>query len=98
MVTKDEIKHIAKLSKLQFSDTELDKFEKEFNSILDYVSQVNECDVSDIEFEHNMNDYKGQVLKEDVVTKGLERKDALKNATQGREKLGYIKTSKMIEK
>lgn len=98
MVTKDEIKHIAKLSKLQFSDEELEKFEKEFNSILDYVSQVKECDVAGIEFEHNMNDFKGKVLNEDVVKKGLDKNKALKNATQGREKLGYVKTSKMIAK
>lgn len=98
MVTKDEIKHIAKLSKLQFIENELEKFEKEFNSILDYVSQVKECDVSGIEFEHNMSDYKGKVLNEDIAKKGLDKKAALKNATQGREKLGYIKTSKMIEK
>jgi aspartyl-tRNA(Asn)/glutamyl-tRNA(Gln) amidotransferase subunit C len=97
-LTKEEIKHIAGLSKLEFTDQELDKFAGEFNSILGYISMINECDTTGIEFEHNMQDYKGNVLQEDKIKPSLSQKAALQNATDGRSSHGYIITSKIINK
>lgn len=98
-VTKEQIQHIAGLAKLKLSEEELNRYEKEFNSILEYIAKVNECDVSDIEDEHNLEDYVGEVLREDKVVKsGISREDMLKNATKGRNKLGYIAVSKIIDK
>jgi len=97
-VTKEQIKHIANLAKLEFNDSELEKFETEFNNILDYVSMIQECDTSDIEFEHNMNDYVGSVLQEDTPRPSLPIEKVVLNATQGRAKGRYIKTSKIVSK
>lgn len=96
-LTKDEIKHIANLAKLEFSDAELERFEKEFNSILEYVSMIKECDTADIEFEHNLSDYNSAILQDDLVKPGLSRDKALQNATQ-RTKAGFVVTSKIINK
>lgn len=96
-LTLDQIKHIATLAKLEFSDSDLEKFALEFNSILGYISQVEECDVSEIEFEHNMDDYKGEVLKEDLPKNFTNIKKLLSNADD-RIKGGYIKTSQIIKK
>lgn len=98
-VTKEQIQHIALLAKLKLSEKELERYEKEFNSILEYIAKVNECDVSDIEDEHNLEDYIGEVLREDKVVKSpISKEDMLKNATKGRSKLGYIAVSKIIDK
>lgn len=97
-LTNEEIKHIADLAKLQFSDQELENFRDEFNDILKYVSQIDECDTTGIDFEHNLSDYNGEILQEDVVRAGLEKEDALMNATDGRSKAGLIVTSKIISK
>lgn len=97
-LTKDEIKHIADLAKLKFTDEELEKFSSEFNSILDYVSLIKECDTTGIEFEHNLDKFKGSVLQEDVAKASLSREEVLKNATNGRNKNGYIRTSKIVSK
>ncbi len=97
-VTKEQIKHIAHLAKLELSEEEVVKFENEFNNILDYVSQIQECDTSDIEFEHNMDDFKGDVLQEDKVMPSLSIKKVELNATKGRYKNRYIKTSKIVNK
>lgn len=97
-LTKEEIKHIADLAKLSFSDNELEKFAGEFNSILDYVSQIKTCDTTGIEFEHNLNTFKGSVLQEDIQKDSLEEDQVLKNATDGRVKGGYIRTSKIVSK
>lgn len=97
-VSLDEIKHIAQLAKLKFSEAELKKFASEFNNILDYVSMIKECDTSDIDFEHNLQDYIGEPLQLDQPKKSLAKKAALLNATDGRTKDGYIRTSKIVTK
>lgn len=97
-VTKDEIKRIAKLAKLQFNDEELNRFEKEFNDILGYVSKIQEVDVTGIDFEHNIENYIGSKLQEDTSKPSLTKSKALQNATKGRNKNGYFKTSKIVNK
>lgn len=97
-VSLEELKHIAQLAKLEFSNPELGKFASEFNAILDYVSMISECDTSGIDFEHNLQDYVGEPLQPDVSKPSLSKKAALMNATDGRSKDGYIRTSKIVSK
>lgn len=97
-LTPQEIQHIANLAKLKFSDIELKKFSQEFNSILDYVSLIKECDTTGIEFEHHLSGFVGEVLQEDKVVPSLSKEDVLKNATKGRSKNGFIRTSKIVNK
>ena len=44
-VSIDEVKYIAKLSKLKFSDEEAEKFAHEFEGILDNFQYLNELDL-----------------------------------------------------
>jgi aspartyl-tRNA(Asn)/glutamyl-tRNA(Gln) amidotransferase subunit C len=97
-LSKEEIKHIANLAKLRFSDIELEKFAEEFNSILNYISLIKECDTQGIEFQHHMHDFRGNILQEDKVKPSLNREEVFKNATEGRNKNGYIRTSKIVNK
>lgn len=96
-LTIEDIKKIAKLSKLELSEEELKVFESEFNSIVDYISSINEVDVSDIQESHNLSKYEGRVLQEDNLKESLDKDKALLNATN-RSKSGYIKTSKIVTK
>lgn len=41
-VTKKEIEHLAKLARLELSDTEQEKFSKDISSILQYVNKLQE--------------------------------------------------------
>jgi len=97
-ITKEEIIKIAQLSKLKFTDKEILQFENEFNNILEYISMIKECDTSTIRFEHNMQDYRGKVLQEDIIKTSIKRDKALQNASEGRTKYGYIRTSKIVSK
>lgn len=97
-VTIDEVKRTAELAKLQFTDEEILDLTSELSPILDYVSQVNECDTTGIEFEHNLSDYSDEVLQEDDVREKQYGKKLLSNATDGREQNGYARVSKIINK
>lgn len=44
-----DIRHIAKLARLDLSDTEVALFEDQLKDILTYIDQLNEVDVSNIE-------------------------------------------------
>ena len=97
-VDKKTIEHIAKLAKLKLTEAEEERYVGEFNNILGYVSKIQECDTTGIEFEHNLADYNGQVLQEDEARPSISRDEMLKNATEGRNKNGYIRTSKIVSK
>lgn len=47
MISNDEVKHIAKLARLSLTEKETKKFQKELSSILDYVEELKEVDISD---------------------------------------------------
>ena len=48
MISKEEVKHIAKLARLGLSQEEIEKFQKELSSILDYIEKLKEVDVSEV--------------------------------------------------
>lgn len=46
MISKEEVKHIAKLARLGLKEKEIKKMQKELSSILNYVAKLKEVDVS----------------------------------------------------
>ena len=48
-LTKDQVRHIAKLARLKLSEEEVEKFSKELTSILQYVDMLQEVDTSKVE-------------------------------------------------
>lgn len=49
MITKEEVQHIADLARLKLSDQEIEKFQKDFSSILEYFEVLSQADVSLVE-------------------------------------------------
>jgi len=49
MIKKEEVQHIAKLSRIKLSQQELKRFQGDLSSILDYFNSLKEVDVSEIE-------------------------------------------------
>ena len=49
MITKEEVKHIAKLARLGLNEKEVEKFRKELSKILDYIEKLKEVDISNVE-------------------------------------------------
>jgi aspartyl-tRNA(Asn)/glutamyl-tRNA(Gln) amidotransferase subunit C len=49
MISKEEVKHIAKLARLGLTEEEIEKFQKDLSSILGYIEKLKEVDVSKIE-------------------------------------------------
>jgi len=48
MIGLKEVEHIAKLSRLNLTEEEKEKFQKELSLILDYIEKLKEVDIKDI--------------------------------------------------
>ncbi len=77
--TTDDIRHIAALAKLSFSDDELERLTNEMDAILNYVAQLSgaKLDGVDPAFALLRRD---NVFREDRVGEMLKPDDALSNA------------------
>lgn len=79
-LTSDEIRHIAKLSRLHLTETEVEQYKNQLGSILEYVSKLQELNTDDVpELQHAIE--VTNVFREDVE-EGCEldvRKRALDN-------------------
>ncbi len=49
MLTKDQVQHLAKLSRLELSEAEVIKFQGQLSSILAYVDKLKEVDTTGVE-------------------------------------------------
>ncbi|MDR2693826.1 MAG: Asp-tRNA(Asn)/Glu-tRNA(Gln) amidotransferase subunit GatC [Chitinispirillales bacterium] len=49
MITKEEVLKVAGLARLEFSESEVSGFTAELATILDYVNQLDEADISGVE-------------------------------------------------
>ena len=77
MITKEEIKKIASLSKINISDDELDSYKEQISKILEYMSTLNEVDTSNTEEFSNQLLNNNQNLREDIIKKSLNRDEIL---------------------
>lgn len=48
MVTREQVEHIAKLARIELTEAELEKFQKDFSAILDYFEVLKNLDTSKV--------------------------------------------------
>jgi aspartyl-tRNA(Asn)/glutamyl-tRNA(Gln) amidotransferase subunit C len=47
-ITRDNVLHVAKLARLELSEAEIDKMQRDLDGILEYVNQLSELDTKDV--------------------------------------------------
>ncbi len=79
MITTDDVKHVAKLARLELTEEETKQYTKQLGDILKYVEQMNEVDTTGIEpMPHAIPVY--NVMREDVVKYEQTKEELMKNA------------------
>ena len=91
-VSRDEVRYIAKLAKLSFSDEEAEKFAGEFESILDQFQYLSDMDL-EIDGEIEKEKLEPIVRKDEV--KEFDCKDLFRNVKDMQDT--YIRVPKIIE-
>jgi len=47
-ITRDNVLHVAKLARLELTETEIDRMQRDLNGILDYVDELSKLDTTDV--------------------------------------------------
>jgi aspartyl-tRNA(Asn)/glutamyl-tRNA(Gln) amidotransferase subunit C len=78
-ITLDQVRHVAKLSRLALDDARLAKLAAQLESILGYVAKIAEVDVTGVEpMAHALPIH--NVFREDIVEPSLSLEKVLQNA------------------
>lgn len=78
MVTHEDVLKIARLSKLEIREDELEAFTKDMDEIINFADTINQATVESSDFD-NINHLEN-VFREDVVVPSLPPEDILRNA------------------
>lgn len=81
MLSREDVLKIAKLSKLEFEENEIEKFRTDLNKILEHMEELNNMDTSNVEPLFNVLDLKDR-LREDTVKENRIKKELLENAPE----------------
>lgn len=94
MISEEKVKHIADLAKLNVSDEEMSKYQKQLTDILTEIDKILKVEITNEEIMISPSDNRN-VYSNDVIESHISREDALKNAK--RVKGDYIIVPKVIE-
>ena len=94
-LSREEVKHIAALSRLELTETEVEKFREQLSRILDFVEKLNRLNTDRIDPKFQVIPHQ-TVLREDIPAPGLPREKALQNAPN--EKGGLFVVPKVVRK
>lgn len=92
-MTTDEVKAVADLARLQFTQEELERFAREFSDIVEYVGVINAVDMTGIEPMTHVHEIVN-VMREDVVGECLTTEEALRNAPKKND--AFFKVPKVL--
>src|SRR5699024_483219 len=93
-IYEEEVRHVAELSKLSFSEAETSEFATTLSKIVDMVELLNEVDTDGVPVTTTMADRK-TVMREDVAVAGDDRDELFKNVPQSENY--YIKVPAILE-
>ncbi len=93
-ITKEEIKNIALLSRLEIKEEAMEATEKALSDILTYVEELNQLDIAEVKPMAHAVPLQN-VFRHDEIKPSLERQLALQNAPE--EENGYFKVPRVIQ-
>ena len=92
-IGRDEVRHIARLAHLDFTDDEYERFTRQLNAILEYVAQLERLDTSTIEPTSHLVGVT-QTLRPDRARPAFTQEQALANAPDSAD--GQFKVPRVI--
>ena len=81
IISKEEVVKIAGLAKLKINEDEIESYTEQMNSILEYVSQLDEVNTDDVEPLSHVIDAVN-ITRDDKIEPSISRESALENAAE----------------
>ena len=83
-IDKNQVKKVAKLSRISLDDKKIDSLSKDLDSILTFVEKLNELDTKEIKTLKSITN-KTLEARNDIVDDGKIKNDILKNSPEKNE-------------
>ena len=93
-ITKADVEHVAKLARLEITETERDAFSKQLSAILTYVEKLKALDTSGVEPTATVLE-QTNVFREDKARPSLPVEKALANAPESES--GHFRVPRILE-
>jgi aspartyl-tRNA(Asn)/glutamyl-tRNA(Gln) amidotransferase subunit C len=93
MISKKEVRHIANLARIGLGEKEAEKYSKDLSSILNWINELKEVDVSDVEPTAHITGLENAVRQDEI--REFDDKEALKKLFP-EEKDGYNKVKSVL--
>lgn len=92
-IPKETVEHVAKLARLELSETDLERYSVELSRILELVESLNQLDLTQVDVDMTLD--MQPVLRDDQLEAGIPRETLLKNAPV--EEDGFFRVPKILE-
>jgi len=92
-LTNKDIKHVAKLSRLNLSLSEVEKFKKQLSSVVEFVRQLSEVDTTEVEPTSQTTGL-SNIWRNDEVLPGLNEKEVFFSTDN--QYAGYFKVKGLL--
>lgn len=93
-ITKEQVNHIAYLSRLEIQEDEVDGYIEKLEKVVDLFNELNSVDTENIKPTYHVLDLVN-VFREDVAQEGMNREEVLKNSKET--EAGQFKVPTIIE-
>ena len=93
MLSTDEIKKIAVLVRIELREGEVEKFQKDLSSVLDYVEDLKQVDTEGLDIVASVTGLEN-VSREDVPVETQAQEEILANAPETKD--GYYKVKAIL--
>ncbi len=94
-INKNTVEYISELSRLKLGQEELETFEEQLSTVLDYVAQLDEVDTGDIEPTSHVVRTMKNVFREDRPEASLSADEALRSSPDRKDT--FFKVPKIIK-
>ena len=93
-LSREDVRHVAELARLDFSDEEEARMAEEMSRILEYVEKLDELDTSGVPPMSHVLDVTN-VYREDDIESRIDREQALEPAPEAEQ--GYFLVPRVVE-
>ncbi|MHB8926148.1 MAG: Asp-tRNA(Asn)/Glu-tRNA(Gln) amidotransferase subunit GatC [Bacillota bacterium] len=94
-ISKEEVRHVAALARLELGEADVERMAGQLGLILEHIAKMNRLTTDDVEPTSHTLPSMGNVVREDVVHRGLSREAAM--AIAPAREGPFFKVPKVIE-
>ena len=94
-ITKDEVKHLAKLSSISLNESEVENLRGDLENIVNFIKQLDELDTENVEPTYSVSENQNIWREDEIDNYGVGKEELLALAGENIE-AGQVKVPKVL--